>query len=72
MNLKKSFPQKDEKELLKIEKDFYKHLSDLFVEIIKGLSISSNEIKKRMVYENPEIFHDYLQRNQSCVVVLTH
>lgn len=72
INLKKSFPQKDEKELLKIEKDFYKHLSDLFVEIIKGLSISSKDIKKRMVYENPEIFHDYLKRNQSCVVVLTH
>lgn len=71
-NLLKSFPDKNIKELVRIETDFYKHLSDLFVEVIKGLSISEKELCKRLVYENPEILHELNKENKPCVVVLTH
>lgn len=39
-NLVRSFPEKSDSERKQIEKDFYKHLGDLFVETIKGMSIS--------------------------------
>ena len=41
-NLKRSFPEKSEKEILRIESEFYKHLCDVIVEGIKGFSISKN------------------------------
>jgi len=71
-NLQRSFPEKSTIELLQIEKQFFKHLSDLFVEVIKGLSISKQELCKRLVYENPQILHDLNNENKPCVVVLTH
>ena len=71
-NLDSAFPEKSTSEKRQIERDYYKHLGDIFVEIIKGLSISEQELKKRVVYENPEILRKYTENNQACVVVLTH
>jgi len=71
-NLTRSFPDKNPKEILEIERKYYKHLADLFVEIIKAITISKNELNKRMVYENPEVLQELKKMNQSCVVVLTH
>ena len=34
-NLKNSFPEKSDEELKSIEKKFYKHLADLFIETFK-------------------------------------
>mgnify|MGYP006406595069 FL=1 len=34
-NLKRCFPEKSEEELLLIRKKFYKHMCDLFLEMIK-------------------------------------
>lgn len=45
-NLKKSFPEKSESELKKITKGFYKNLSDITVESIKGLSMSKKHYSK--------------------------
>ncbi len=54
-NLLRSFPRKKEEEILQIEKKFYRHLCDYFVETVKTLRISDKEIRKRMVFKNPEI-----------------
>ena len=51
-NLVNSFPKKKEEEILQIEKKFYRHLCDYFVETIKTLRISDKEIRKRMVFRN--------------------
>ena len=53
-NLGIAFPEKMEKERKKIEKAFYKHMCDMFLEMIKTLSISKKELKKRFVYKNIE------------------
>ncbi|MGB4844182.1 MAG: lipid A biosynthesis acyltransferase, partial [Ferruginibacter sp.] len=46
-NLKIAFPDKSDKELGKISKQFYHNLCDTFVEIIKLISISDKTFAKR-------------------------
>ncbi len=71
-NLKNAFPEKSEKEILEIAKKFYHHLCDIILETIKSFSISEYEMRKRMVYKNPEIFEPYFQKKQSLIVVTGH
>lgn len=72
-NLQKSFPEKNKEELNQIERQYYSHLSDLFVETIKGLSMRKNELLERMKFpidSNP--FNDFYNKQQPVIVVLTH
>ena len=46
-NMKASFPEKSEKELLALEKEFYHHFADYIIETIKLAHISEKEIQKR-------------------------
>ena len=39
-----------------IEKKFYSHMCDLYLEMIKTLSISRKEIEKRFVFTNMEVY----------------
>ena len=54
-NLNKSFPDLSEDKLEKLIKSFYKHLSDILLEGIKGYSLSEKELRRRFVYKNPEL-----------------
>ncbi|MBK7651157.1 MAG: hypothetical protein IPJ20_11105 [Flammeovirgaceae bacterium] len=45
-NLRNSFPDKSDRELKQIRKDFYHNLCDYAVETIKLLTISDEELKK--------------------------
>ena len=47
-NLKIAFPDKSNKELKKISKQFYHNLTDTFLEIIKLISMSEKTFSKRM------------------------
>ncbi len=53
-NLRNSFPEKTEEELRTIERKFYHHLSEVFVDVIDMTSMSHKELKRRMVVENME------------------
>ena len=71
-NLKNSFPNKSELELKNIEKKFYHHFFDVIVESIKSISISENQIRKRVVFENIEMFDKYSEQNKSVVLAVSH
>jgi KDO2-lipid IV(A) lauroyltransferase len=71
-NLKNSFPQKTAEELRKIEKQFYINLCDYGVETLKLLTISRQELVKRMVYKNPEIVQTFADRGQSILLLTSH
>ena len=71
-NLKKTFPEKSESELKKITKGFYKNLSDITVESIKGLSMSKKTLLKRYKVLNPEILDKYYNQNKSVIAVASH
>jgi KDO2-lipid IV(A) lauroyltransferase len=71
-NLNNSFPDKSEKELLKLEKEFYRNFCDYFVETIKLLHISNNEMQQHMQYKNLDIINDILKTGNSCIVCMGH
>lgn len=53
-NLRNSFPEKSEAERKNIERKFYMHLAELFVDTIDLTSISKKQISKRFRYLNSE------------------
>lgn len=54
-NLRCSFPEKSEKEILGIEKAYYHHMCDVFIESFKCLNISNEEMRQRVEVLNYEL-----------------
>jgi KDO2-lipid IV(A) lauroyltransferase len=71
-NLVRSFPEKSDSERRQIERDFYKHLGDLFVETIKGMSISESEMKRRMLNLDQHHYDELYNKEQSAIIVMSH
>jgi KDO2-lipid IV(A) lauroyltransferase len=71
-NLKNSFPEKAPMELHQIEKQFYRNLCDYAVEMLKLLTISRDELTKRMVFTNPEVLMKYARNKQSVLNLASH
>lgn len=71
-NLRNSFPEKTEKEYYAIAKEYYKHMADLFAEIIKYGNISKQEMNKRCQLVNPEFLREHNLENRSAICVIAH
>lgn len=71
-NLQKSFPEKDEKDLRRIEAEFYHYFCDYLVETIKMMTMSERQIRKRMVFTNMEEVRKILGEGQSVAFYLGH
>lgn len=73
-NLRKSFPERSEAEILKICRQFYIHFVDVIFETIKLMSLSEQRFKSRCKF-NPqalETFECYFKKNQSVVGIMGH
>ncbi|MDR1847886.1 MAG: lysophospholipid acyltransferase family protein [Bacteroidales bacterium] len=71
-NLQKSFTNLSSKEISIIERKFYSHLADIFLEAIKALTISKKQVMKRYKCLNPELLQTYFEKNQSVILVSAH
>lgn len=71
-NLSSSFPELDKNELLNLEKRFYHHFCDYFVETIKLLHISDEEMQKRMFFEDLDIVKNAMKDDRSVIMYLGH
>ncbi len=71
-NLAECFPEKSHSELKAIEKEFYRHFTDYFVETIKMLHISDEEMRKHMVFHNAHIIDEAFDNGQSIVLYAAH
>lgn len=71
-NLKASFPEKTDEELRHIERDFYHWLCDYIVETLKLLSISDENLLKRMEFRGIEELEKCYDRGQNCAAILGH
>ena len=69
-NIKLALPHLSETERLKIEKKFYSHMCDMFLEMIKTISISQKEIEKRFTFSNMEVYYDLEKKNKKIKVSL--
>ncbi|MDR2835803.1 MAG: lysophospholipid acyltransferase family protein [Bacteroidales bacterium] len=71
-NLKNSFPEKSDDEILILCKKFYHHLTDITLESIKVMSISKKAIEKKYLIKNTEILDEYFEKKQSILCLTSH
>lgn len=71
-NLRLALPHLSDKERLIIEKKSFRHLCDMFLEMIKTMSISKKEIEKRFVLTNLEVYSDLEKQGKSIAFMCAH
>ncbi|MDP4280923.1 MAG: lysophospholipid acyltransferase family protein [Bacteroidota bacterium] len=71
-NLCRSFPDKSKKEIISIEKKYYRHFCDILVESFKAFGMTRQQFIKRYRILNPELMEAYYKKGQSVIVVLGH
>ncbi len=71
-NLKLVFPEKPENEILAIEKKFYRHMCDMFLEMIKTMGMTIDQMNERFHLSNEELINEYAIKNKSTVLFAGH
>ena len=71
-NLALALPHLTAKERLQIEKKSYHHLCDMFLEMVKTMTISSAEMNKRFVVTNLEVMTDLEKKGKSIMLIASH
>lgn len=71
-NLLRIFPDKSDAERLDIERKFYHYLCDLFMETVKGFTISPEELNKRIEFVNIDLLTEYYKLTNGAVLSLGH
>lgn len=71
-NLKNSFPEKNEVEIVRIEKRYYRHMCDVFVETYRLWHMSKKEIKKRCLFRNVDVLQRHYDDNKGVIGVFGH
>ncbi|MDR6967462.1 KDO2-lipid IV(A) lauroyltransferase [Flavobacterium arsenatis] len=67
-----TLPHLSDKERLEVEKKFYSHMCDMFLEMIKTMTISDKEINKRFILTNIELLSEYEAKGKSVVLMCAH
>lgn len=71
-NLALCFPEKSESERRGIERRFYRHLTDYFVETLKFRTMSERSLRRHMVFENTELIDKTLASGRDIVIYTSH
>lgn len=71
-NLKIALPHLTDKERLAVEKKFYQHFCDLFMEMTKTMTISHTEMDKRFKITNLELIKEYEEKGKSIMLLASH
>ncbi len=71
-NIQRSFPHLDRDQQEAIIREFYRHFCDLLVESFKLFNISEAEIRKRVVFDNPEELNRYFRDGRSVIIAGGH
>ncbi|WP_317042727.1 lysophospholipid acyltransferase family protein [Maribacter arcticus] len=70
-NLNLVFPNKPEEEINRIEKEFYKHLCDTFLEMVKTMNLSKKAVAKKYRVVNPEVLLE-IEKERSIIILCAH
>jgi len=71
-NIAMALPGLSEKERLSIEKKSYRHLCDMFLEMVKTMSITEKQIKKRFTFTNLELYLAMEKKGKSIALMCAH
>ena len=71
-NLALALPKLTDEERLIIEKKFYHHMCDMILEMIKTMNISKEEICKRFVFKNIDMYKEIEKQGKSVAIICSH
>lgn len=71
-NLETSFPEKGHREILFLERNFYRWLCDYCVETVKLMSVTRQELLRRVEFRGVEQIEECFDRGQTCAAILGH
>lgn len=71
-NLDRLFPNKTEEWKDTVQRSFYRHLSDIFLESIKGYDLSPNNLLSRFTLENPDKLQEIEAKYPHIIVASAH
>ena len=71
-NLAIAFPEMTEADKKRVRSGFYRHLSDIIVEMVKAISISESDLKRRVPLYNAEVFVEAKRRGLPVMVLGSH
>ncbi|WP_316802194.1 lysophospholipid acyltransferase family protein [Pedobacter nototheniae] len=71
-NLQKSFPEKTLTEIVLIEKQYYKYLADLILEVVKMPAISKSTLHKRYKFNGLNQLTGYFKENKGVLICSAH
>lgn len=70
-NLHRVFPDLPSSNIRKIMRSYYQILTEIFIETIKGISLSAEEMKNRFTGD-VKIFEQYFREGQDVIMVTSH
>lgn len=71
-NLLLAFPDYTDRRRKEIEIKFYKHMCDMFLEMMKTMSISQQEMEERFVFKNLDVYLDLEKKGKSIAMMMAH
>lgn len=71
-NLRNAFPEKENKELDAIARDFYHYLTDFIIESVALINLSRKELGARFRYLNPELLTELYHQGRNIALVSGH
>ena len=71
-NITSAFPEKSLEECISIERGFYRWFCDYFVETVKLMSVSRQELLSRIEFRGIDKIEECFDRGQTCAGILGH
>jgi KDO2-lipid IV(A) lauroyltransferase len=72
INLANSFPEKRKKERDEIAVKYYHHLCDCIFETFYFDRITTDKVKKRVLFLNPEMANNYMDQGRQVIILMGH
>jgi len=71
-NLRNSFPEKSESEIRRLRNSYYRHLSQIAIEMIKMLGMSRRNVSRRYRCSNPGLVNRFFDEGRSVILLSSH
>jgi KDO2-lipid IV(A) lauroyltransferase len=71
-NLQTAFPALSNADYSRLNRESLRHFCDIFMEMIKSLSLSKNAMRKRFICENVEEMNAFAKAGKSVIVMMGH
>jgi len=71
-NLRNAFPEKSPEERKKIEKKFYRHLTDMFFETLKAMHLTPEQMKRRFSVPDTSLTDRFYSEGRDVVALGSH